>query len=179
MSIIVAYFSATGHTKALATTIAKGAEGRLVNVTKLDAIDWAELDQAGAIIMGAPTYMGGLPADFVRFIETAAERWDRGLWRDKLAGGFTTAMHPAGDKLNTLNSLFIFAAQMGMVWIGAAETGAPVVTENKGINRDGAWIGVTATMSVNDNELISAGDLETGRRYGIRMRAALTRWEGD
>lgn len=177
MSICVVYYSGTGHTEALAKAIAQGAQAKLYDAAQLSAADWAEIDAAGAIVMGAPTYMGGLPSHFVRFIETAAERWDQGLWRDKLAGGFTTALHPAGDKLNALTSLTIFAAQMGMIWVGAAETGAPVVPKNEGINRDGSWLGVSATMS-GDEALLSEGDLETGRRYGLRMRAALERWEG-
>ena len=52
-------------------------------------------------------------------------------------------MHPEGDKLNVLTSMFIFAAQMGMIWIGYAETGAPVVPENEGIKTEGFWVGVT------------------------------------
>lgn len=52
-------------------------------------------------------------------------------------------MHPEGDKLNVLTSMFIFAAQMGMIWIGNAETGAPVVPENEGIKTEGFWVGVT------------------------------------
>jgi NAD(P)H dehydrogenase (quinone) len=178
MTLCILYFSPDGHTCALAEAIAKGSDGALIDLAALSSEDWQILDSAGAIVMGAPTYMGGLPAPFVQFIEDAAARWDQGLWRDKLAGGFSTAMHPAGDKLNALMSMFIFAAQMGMVWIGAAETGAPVVAGNEGINTDGSWVGVTATMSPVEGELLRTGDLETGRRYGERMRRALDRWEG-
>ena len=176
MTLCIVYFSAEGHTKAMAEAIAQAGSGKLYDVTKLSPTDWQDLDQASAIVMGAPTYMGGLPSAFVAFIEHAATRWDTGQWRDKLAGGFSSAMHPAGDKLNALMSLFVFASQMGMVWIGAAETGAPVVPGNEGINADGSWVGVTATMSHVEGELLSAGDLETARRYGLRMRTAMERW---
>lgn len=178
MTLCIVYFSPTGHTRALAEAIASGGNGKLFDVTALSLSDWDTFDNASAIVMGAPTYMGGLPAPFVHFIEEAAARWDTGQWRDKLAGGFSTAMHPAGDKQSALVSLFIFSSQMGMVWIGAAETGAPVVKGNEGINADGSWVGVTATMSPVEGELLSAGDLETGRRYGLRMRASMKRWEG-
>lgn len=178
MTLCILYHSPTGHTHALAQAISDGGDGQVFDITRLTAKDWEVLDAAGAIVMGAPTYMGGLPAPFVQVIEEAASRWDTGLWRDKLAGGFSTALHPAGDKLNAMTSLFIFAAQMGMIWVGAAEIGAPVVPANEGINRDGSWVGVSATMSSVDGELLSAGDLETARRYGVRMRAALDRWEG-
>ncbi|MGH1575636.1 flavodoxin family protein [Planktotalea sp.] len=178
MTLCVLYFSPDGHTRALAQAIAQGGDGKLFDVTRLTAEDWATLDKAGALVMGAPTYMGGLPAPFVQFIEDAASRWDTGGWRDKLAGGFTTALHPSGDKLNALTSLFIFASQMGMIWVGASEIGAPVVPTNEGINRDGSWVGVTAAHSSDEGEVLSAGDIETGRRYGMRMRGALERWQG-
>ncbi|WP_293443051.1 flavodoxin domain-containing protein [Planktotalea sp.] len=177
MSICIVYFSVDGHTRALAEAIAKGSAARLFDVTALSDADWRALDSAGAVIMGAPTYMGGLPTPFVQFIEEAATRWDTGQWRDKLAGGFSTAMHPAGDKLNVLTSMFIFAAQMGIIWIGNAETGAPVVAENEGINTDGSWVGVTASVPREGDEILSGGDLETARRYGVRMRAALEKWK--
>jgi NAD(P)H dehydrogenase (quinone) len=176
MTLCIVYFSADGRTHAMAQAIAQGGNGTLFDVTALSDADWQALDAADAIVMGAPTYMGGLPAPFVQFIEHAASRWDTGQWRDKLAGGFSSAMHPAGDKLNTLTSLFIFASQMGMIWVGAAETGAPVVPANVGINKDGSWVGVTASHSDQDDELLSTGDLETARRYGKRMRASLERW---
>lgn len=176
MALCVLYYSLDGHTEAMANAIAQGGGGTLLDASNLSEKDWQTLDAADAIVMGAPTYMGGLPSAFVAVIEKAATRWDKGLWRDKLAGGFSSAMHPAGDKLNTLNSLFIFASQMGMVWVGNAETGAPVVPENHGINRDGSWVGVTATVPAAGSHILSKGDLETARRYGIRMRSALDRW---
>lgn len=85
-------------------------------------------------------------------------------------------MHPEGDKLNVLTGMFIFAAQMGMIWIGNAETGAPVVPENEGIKTEGFWEGVTASIPREGHAILSRGDLETARRYGVRMRAALDRW---
>ena len=176
MTLCIVTYSVDGHTRALAQAIAQGGQGQVFDVTALTDKDWNTLDHASAIVMGAPTYMGGLPATFVQFIETAASRWDKGQWRDKLAGGFSSAMHPAGDKLNALTTLFIFASQMGMVWIGNAETGAPVVPENEGINVDGSWVGVTASVPKSGDAILSSGDLETARRYGVRMRAAIERW---
>ncbi|WP_375264719.1 flavodoxin family protein [Planktotalea sp.] len=177
MTLCIVTYSVDGHTRALAQAIADGGRGQVFDVTALTEADWSTLDHASAIVMGAPTYMGGLPATFVQFIETAASRWDTGQWRDKLAGGFSTAMHPSGDKLNALMSLFIFASQMGMIWIGNTETGAPVVPENEGINSDGSWVGVTASVPKSGTKILSDGDLETARLYGMRMRAAIARWE--
>lgn len=177
MTFCIVYYSPDGHTRALAEAIAEGGNARLFDVSALSPSDWQVLDAPGAIVMGAPTYMGGLPSIFTAFIETAAARWESGDWQDKLAGGFSTALHPSGDKLNALTNLFVFAAQMGMLWVGAVQTGAPVVPENAGINADGSWVGVTATMSSQEGEMLTAGDLETGRRYGARMRQTLDRWE--
>ena len=39
-------------------------------------------------------------------------------WRDKVAAGFTNSGAQNGDKLNSLISMALFAAQHGMIWVG-------------------------------------------------------------
>ncbi|MBF9044700.1 flavodoxin family protein [Rhodobacterales bacterium HKCCE4037] len=169
--ICILYFSGTGITRALAEAVATGASGaRLIDVEQVSGADWAALDGAEAIIFGAPTYMGSTAARFDLFLEDAASRWDTGAWVDKVAAGFTVAVHPSGDKMNALVRLAIFAAQMGMVWVGQCEIGAPVKPERVGINRDGAWLGLMAT------EPVSEGDRETARMFGARVAGAARRW---
>ena len=40
-----------------------------------------------------------------------------GTWRDKVAAGFTNSGAKSGDKLHTLTSLAVFAAQHHMHWV--------------------------------------------------------------
>ncbi len=138
--------------------------------------DWAALDQAEAIIFGAPTYMGSTAARYDMFLEEASDRWPEQGWIDKIAGGFTVATFPSGDKLSTLMRLAIYGAQMNMIWVGQSEIGAPVNPDNPGINANGSWLGLMATSSRDKEQLIEADDLETACRFGTRIAQAAKRW---
>ena len=162
--ICLAYFSGRGHTARLAGHIADGmSEGvpRLVDVTTVADADWQALDRADAIVFGAPTYMGSTAARFDLFLEEASSRWDTQHWADKLAA---------------LIRLSVYAAQMGMVWVGQTEIGAPVRKDKPGINRDGCWLGLSATASRDKTLLIDPDDAETARRFGARIETAARRW---
>lgn len=176
--ICIPYFSGAGHTARLAAAMAEGAQGaRVMDVTALTPADWNAMDAAPAIAFGAPTYMGSTAARFDQFLEeAAASRWDTGLWCDKLAGGFTIASHGSGDKGVALQRISTYAAQMGMIWVGQAEIGAPVKPDRAGINRDGSWLGLMATSSRDKSVMVDPGDLETARLYGARLAEAARRW---
>ncbi|NDW52984.1 flavodoxin family protein [Aliiroseovarius sp. PrR006] len=181
LSICIPYFSGFGHTKRIAETIAEaiGDAARLLDVEALTDADWQALDQTDAIIFGAPTYMGSTAARFSLFLEEIDTRWEHGLWNDKIAAGFTTAIHPSGDKLAALQRLSIFAAQMGMIWIGPSDIGAPVKPGRPGLNRDGSWLGLMVTEQLGADEDLLPEDLETARRFGVRVLAATQRWSGQ
>ena len=177
--ICLPYFSGFGHTERIASAIAEGiaaSDTQLIYVADMTALDWQALDRADAIIFGAPTYMGSAAARFSLFLEDAAERWEHAIWVDKLAAGFTTAIHPSGDKLATLQRLSVFAAQMGMVWVGQAEIGAPANPDKPGVNRDGSWLGLMVTEQLGAEEDLLEDDLDTARRFGARVDAATRRW---
>lgn len=176
--ICLPYFSGSGHTAKLARAIADGAEAptQLIDVTEMGAPDWDALDAAPAIVFGAPTYMGSTAARFDAFLEEASSRWDCHGWTDKIAAGFTVATHGSGDKLAALQRMAIYAAQMGMIWVGQAAIGAPVKPKQVGINRDGSWLGLMATSSRDKSQMVGAHDLETARRFGARIAAASARW---
>ncbi|WP_299851735.1 flavodoxin family protein [uncultured Roseovarius sp.] len=176
-TIAIVYVTGNGHTRRLAHAVADGADpARLIDVEEMTSDDWDMLDAADAILFGTPTYMGSSAARFDTFLEEASDRWADQLWADKIAGGFTVATYPSGDKLNTLMRLAIYAAQMGMVWIGPNQIGAPVAPENPGLNRDGSHLGLMATSSRDKEQLIEPGDLETARRFGERIKLAAARW---
>lgn len=170
--ICIVFFSGSGHTRKLAAAIAEGAGPvRLIDVEEIGPEDWSALDAAETIIFGAPTYMGSTAARFDMFLEEAASRWDSGRWADKIAAGFTVAVHPSGDKMQALIRLAVFASQMGMIWVGQTEIGAPVKPERQGINRDGSWLGLMARDPVPQD------DIATARLFGARIASATTRWQ--
>lgn len=175
--IAIPDFSGNGHTKRLAQAVAEGVGcAQLIDVETMDDDDWATLDAAEAIVFGAPTYMGSTAARYDQFLEDASERWPDQLWADRIAAGFTVATYASGDKFSTLMRLAVYAAQMGMIWVGQAEIGAPVDPEKPGINQTGSWLGLMASSSRDKAQMVEAGDLETARRFGARIAGATGRW---
>lgn len=174
LTIALPYFSGAGHTTQLALAIADGAgrdgvSAHCIDVEDMGETDWDMLDAADAILFGAPTYMGSVPATYGVFLEDAGARWMDQGWQNKLAGGFTVATFGSGDKLSTLQRFSIFAAQMGMIWVGPVDIGAPVFPENEGANSDGGWLGLMATSARTPRGSVRPGDLETARRFGARV----------
>lgn len=180
-NIAIPYFSGRGHTRRLAQEIA-GALGvedcsaRLIDVSAMTATDWQALDAADMIVMGSPTYMGSAAAGFKAFMDATGELWAEQRWADKLAAGFTVAIFPGGDKIVTLQQMLTFAMQHGMVWVGQDQIGAPVDSAQPDINQSGVWLGLGAVSDRDKAQLIPPGDLETARRFGVRLARAARRW---
>ena len=62
-NVAVIYHSGYGHTAKQAEAVTAGAKGDLIAIDAngdITGADWAKLDAAKAIIMGSPTYMGGV-----------------------------------------------------------------------------------------------------------------------
>lgn len=178
--IALPYYSGAGHTAQVAQAIASGARddqtrAEVIDIEHMTADHWAVLDSADAILFGAPTYMGSAAARYGAFLEEAGERWMDLGWKDKLAGGFTVATFPSGDKLATLQRFSIFAAQMGMIWVGPVDIGAPVFPVREGVNADGGWLGLMATSARSPRGAVREGDLKTAMRFGVRVAALAQR----
>ena len=175
-SIVVIYHSGYGHTQRLAQQVADGADAQLIAIDaegNIGEADWAALDAADAIIMGAPTYMGGVSWQFKKFADASSRRWYTGAWKDKVSGGFTCSGYPSGDKLSTLQYLLTFAMQHGMVWAGLNIMG------NDTINRLGSSIGVMAHAgSTTAAQAMHQGDLDTAKAYGARVAQVAAKLRG-
>lgn len=176
--ISIVYHSGFGHTKVVAERVKAGAESvpgtqaRLIPVEEVDA-HWATLEASDAIVFGSPTYMGNVSGPFKTFMDASSKPWLEQKWKDKLAAGFTISGSPSGDKLNTLQSLMIFAMQHGMVWVGNAE----MPYNEQGINRLGSFTGVMAQAGqvppeVEPNE----ADRLSAEALGRRVAASAARW---
>lgn len=175
--IVIPYFSGMGHTRVLADAIATGAgQARLIDVEKIKDADWQALDAAQAIVFGAPTYMGSTAARYDVFLEDASERWPDQTWANKIAAGFTVATYPSGDKFACLMRLCVYAMQMGMIWVGQGETGAPVHPDRGAVNAQGSWLGLMAMSSRDKDQMVEEDDLVTARAFGKRIAAATQRW---
>jgi len=176
--IAIVFHSGYGHNKVIAEQVKAGAAsvpGTQVSLIPVETIDahWSDLEGADAIVFGSPTYMGNVSAPFKAFMDASSKPWYERKWRDKLAAGFTISGSPSGDKLNTLQSLMIFAMQHGMVWVGNAD----MPNQEEGINRLGSFSGLMAQAGqvapeVEPNE----ADRRSAQRLGQRIATAAVRW---
>jgi NAD(P)H dehydrogenase (quinone) len=175
--VSIVYHSGYGHTKVIADAVARGAagvSGTEVNVIPVSEVEahWETLRASDAILFGSPTYMGTVSAPFKAFMDATAKLWYERQWVDKLAAGFTNSGSPSGDKLNTLQTLAIFGAQHGMLWVGQAE-----LTNPDGTNRLGSYLGVMSTAdNVPPEEQPIPADQATGEGMGRRVALAAERW---
>jgi len=176
--ILIAFHSGYGHTRRLAQAVRDGAadvpgtDARLLDVTAIDDAGWRALEEADAIVFGAPTYMGGPSAPFKIFADASAKAWFTQAWKDKIAGGFTCSLGLSGDKFSTLGYFVTLAMQHGMIWVGTGTQGSAVPGDPLAINRLGGFTGVMAQAdNVPPEQSPPQGDLDSARGYGARIAA--------
>ena len=123
VKVVVVYHSGYGHTVKIAEAVARGAvaiNGASVELVPANEAPsrWDILDGADAIIMGAPTYMGSLSAQFKAFMDATSKlQYVEKRGEGKVAAGFTNGASRGGDKQNSLIQLMTFAAQHQMHWV--------------------------------------------------------------
>ena len=188
-TVAVVYFSAQGHTHQLAEAVADGARqvaGTTAELLRLVGADihegrWknpevmAKLGAADAIVFGTPTYMGGYAAQMKAFIDAASGAWMTLDWKDKVAAAFTHSQGLSGDKLATLQGLWVNAMQHGMVWVGLGVNPPPAGATPDKVNRLSSFSGAMAQTDYGQDK-VNPGDLETARVLGRRVAEAAARW---
>jgi NAD(P)H dehydrogenase (quinone) len=181
-TLVVAYHSGFGHTAVLADAVAagmrdEGAHATLITVGAMADDDWDTLDGADGIVFGTATYMGNVSAAFQAFAEQTGRRCQNGTWRDKVSAGFTNSGAKAGDKMHTLASLAVFAAQHHMHWVNlglAAGWNSSAGSEDD-LNRLGFWLGAGAQSDLDAGaDQVHPSDVATCRQLGRRV-ALVTR----
>jgi NAD(P)H dehydrogenase (quinone) len=178
MKISIVFHSGYGHTAEQAKAVERGAksvegaETHLIQIGKGET-PWDVLKASDAIIFGSPTYMGTVSAEFKKFMDESSKAWFGMDWKDKLAAGFTNSGSRSGDKLNTLTTLAVLAAQHGMIWVSLGLH--PGNNNSKGsendLNRLGGFLGAMAQSNVDQGP--EAGpiesDLKTAEHLGKRV----------
>lgn len=185
-AIAIVYHSGFGHTKAVAEHVHRGVDAvdgctaSLISVDEFPAPGpdrklggrWAELDAADAIILGCPTYMGGVSAAMKQFMESSSGLWMKQAWKDKIAAGFTNSGGLSGDKVNALVGMAVFAAQQSMIWVSQG-----IFYNEQGINRMGAWLGLmTQSDNAPPDQTPPKEDRDTAELFGRRVAEATIRW---
>lgn len=177
--VSIVYDSGYGHTARVAEATAQGVrdvEGAQANLLAVadGSIDWEALENSDAIIFGSPTYNGMISARLKQFFEESTKAaWTEMKWRNKIASGFTNSGAQHGDKLNSLVSMALFAAQHGMIWVGLdlmpgnnSSTSSP-----EDLNRLGSWLGVMTHANVDQAPDVAPpdSDLRTAHYLGRRV----------
>lgn len=185
--LAIVFHSAHGHTGHIARQVAEGARAVPgVHVHLLLAEDLAKTPDAltafDGLVFGSPTYLGGVSGVFKTFMDATGRLWRTQQLRGKLAAGFTVSSLPAGDKQSTLLSMFVFAMQHGMVWMGnpiLPEQHAGVPYE-EAANRLGSWSGLMAQAGhASPPDAFAPGDIKTARLFGRNVAQALLRMDAD
>lgn len=172
--IAVVFHSGYGHTQRMAQAVAQGAEAELLAIDadgNLTDSAWTSLNEADAIIMGSPTYMGSVSWQFKKFADASSKAWFTQQWKDKLFAGFTNSATMNGDKHSTLHYLFTLAMQHGGLWVGTGMMPSNAKTAQRNdVNYVGSSSGAMATTpsDASANEMLP-GDLETARLFGRRV----------
>ncbi|MGB1239096.1 MAG: flavodoxin family protein [Pseudomonadales bacterium] len=178
INLAVVYHSDQGHTLQQAKAIAAGASEVSGVTAELFAVEQvvdqpSVLNDMDAIVFGSPTYLGNVSATFKAFMDATSPIWFAQQWEGKLAAGFTHSQSLGGDKLSTLISMSIFAAQHGMIWVGQAQMntsppGAPGHPD--AFNRTGTMLGAVAqTEAERTGQTLASGDLKTAWLLGERV----------
>ncbi|MEW6340698.1 MAG: flavodoxin family protein [Paraburkholderia sp.] len=182
MLATIIYDSGYGHTKKQAEAVAEGirrvpgAEVQLVAVSEGET-PWETLAASDAIIFGSPTYNGTVSARLKQFMEDSTRpAWLPQTWRNKIAAGFTNSGAQHGDKLNSLMTMALFAAQHGMIWVGLDLFPGSAADQP---NRIGGWLGAMAQSDDVSPELSPiASDLQTAAHLGQRVAEVTSQFKG-
>ncbi|QAZ40567.1 flavodoxin family protein [Methylibium sp. Pch-M] len=181
--LAIVYHSAQGHTAHIATHVAEGARSSAtVEAQLLEATELAqrpdELLAYDGVVLGSPTYLGGVSGPFKGFMDATGRLWRTQRLKGKLAAGFTVSSLPSGDKQSTLTSMFVFAMQHGMLWVGnpflpGQHDGVP---HDQAVNRLGSWSGLMAQAGhAAAADAFVPGDITTARLFGRHVAQTLER----
>ena len=166
------------YSNTLSEHIQKGAEGVKVVSYDVEHIDNLNLlDDADAIIFGSPTYFGSVSASMKNFMDSTIDIWENKKWNNKIAAGFTYSSALDGNKLSALMTIFTFAEQHGMIWVGldlkSCEKKEGYNTE---LNRFGSWAGLMAQSPHKNNQADNLSDLQTAEYFGARIAEVIKKF---
>lgn len=181
--VAVVFHSGFGHTQRLAQAVAEGANAELIAIDpegNLPEGAWDTLAAAHAIILGSPTYMGGVSWQFKKFADATSKPWYTQAWKDKVFAGFTNSANVSGDKASTLAYLHTLAMQHGGIWVGLGLAYHNTKDSKRSdVNYIAANVGLMGqTPSDAPADRMEASDLEAARLYGQRVAGITARLHG-
>lgn len=151
--ILVLYYSAEGHTEAMARQVVRGVErvagatARLRTVPPVHDeraahearepdsgppwVEAADLDECNGLVLGSPTRFGNMAAALKYFFDGTGSEWFSGTLTGKPAGVFTSSSSPHGGQESTLLSMMLPLLHHGMLIVGLPYS-EPALTRTRG-----------------------------------------------
>ena len=192
--VLIAFYSRSGTTEALACAIADGAraagaEVRLRRAREIvspevmaQAPGWADqaeamnaryeapteadAEWADAIIFGTPTRFGSVASELKAYIDGLGCLWFNGKLNGKAGSVFGTSSTPHGGNESTLISLYTPLAHLGLIIV-------PLGYADPAMFKSGTPYGASA-VSNNVGALPTADDVEVAQFQGRRVTFVAT-----
>ncbi len=120
-SVLIAYYSRTGHTKVVAEIIAQGAqeEGAKVDLKPITEVKINSLVNYDAIILGSPDYYGTMAAEVKKLIDESIVL--HGQLDGKIGGAFSSSANIGGGNETTILSILQGLLVHGMIVPGVVK----------------------------------------------------------
>jgi NAD(P)H dehydrogenase (quinone) len=191
VNVLIAFYSRSGVTEALAAAIAEGAEGEGATVRRRRAREvvsaevmalapgWAEAAQAmnaryeapsaadaewaDAVILGTPTRFGAISSELKAYIDGLGGLWAQGKLNGKAGAVFCSTSTTHGGNESTLLSMYNPLAHLGFIIV-------PTGYADPSLYKAGTPYGASS-VSYNKAAPPTAEDLDVARFQGRRVAA--------
>ncbi len=188
-NVLIAFYSRSGSTEALAQAIAKGAqasgaevrlrrarelvgpeimarapgwaEGAAAMNERYEAPTEADAEWADAIVFGTPTRFGAVCAELKAYIDGLGGLWFQGKLNGKAGSAFTSTSSLHGGNESTLLSLYNPMAHLGLIIV-------PLGYADMALYRAGTPYGASS-VSGQQSAPPTDDDLEVARFQGRRV----------
>lgn len=189
-TILILFYSRSGHTHALARQAARGveragAEARIRTVPSVSATSEAvaaavpdegppyaaleDLEQCDGLLLGSPTRFGNMAAPLKHFLDGTSRLWLAGAMVDKPAGVFTSTSSTNGGQETTLLTMALPLVHHGLVWVGVPYTEPALFATQTGGGPYGA-----SHLAAAWNAELSRHEIDIARALGERVARIAT-----
>src|SRR5947209_6097221 len=184
--VLVLYYSSYGHIETMANAVAEGARsaGATVDIKRVPETVPADVAKAAyfkadqkapiaviddlanydAIIIGAPTRFGRMPAQMGAFLDQAGGLWAKGVLNGKVGGAFSSTATQHGGQETTLFSIITNLLHFGLVVVGLPYSFQAQMTLDE--ITGGSPYGATTIAGGQGQRQPSANELEGARFQG-------------
>ncbi len=186
-SILVLYYSQSGHVRDMAEQIARGVESVddcsaiVRTVPAISAVSEAiedsipeqghlyatpdDLKQCSGLVMGSPTRFGNMAAPLKYFIDQTSDVWLSGSLIGKPAAVFTSTGSLHGGQESTLLSMMLPLMHHGMLMMGLPYSESYLMSSTDG----GTPYGASHLAGSNNDRVLSDGEAQLCRALGQRI----------